>query len=88
MTSAAAGLLPHLTAQLHSTWVEKLEWVRDLGGLMSSSSDGYLQLSNPHPSPSPDPNPNPNPNLTSPLAISSFFSLTLTLTLTLALTIS
>ena len=22
MTSAAAGLLPHLTAQLHSTWVE------------------------------------------------------------------
>ena len=45
LTSAAAGLLPHLTAQLHSTWVEKLEWVRDLGGLMSSSADGSLQLS-------------------------------------------
>ena len=24
LTSAAAGLLPHLTAQLHSTWVDRV----------------------------------------------------------------
>ena len=30
---------------LHSGWIEKLEYLRDLGGLMSCSSDGTLQLS-------------------------------------------
>jgi len=41
----AGRFVPKLEHKLHSGWIERLEYLRDLGGVMSCSSDGTLQLS-------------------------------------------
>ncbi|KAL3905844.1 MAG: hypothetical protein SGPRY_010769, partial [Prymnesium sp.] len=38
-------LCPRSEHQIHAGWVEKVEWSKELGGLMSCSSDGTLLLS-------------------------------------------